>query len=145
MVNRLTKQVTATLRQFVVTANVASGATSIPVYPALTPPVGGQPVQYQTVSASPAVNAVITLVSPATGQFRQNFVFAKEAVTMVTADLEMPAGGVIEASRARKDGVAMRMVTQYIIGNDQTATRLDTLFGWCFPRGEWMCAVADAV
>ena len=38
-----------------VTANVASGATTfIPIYPAIVPPVGGQPVQYQTVTASPA-------------------------------------------------------------------------------------------
>lgn len=145
MVNRVTKQVSGKLRQFVVTANVASGATSIPIYPALVAPTGGQPVQYQTVSAIPASNAAVTQVTPASGTWRANFVFAKQAVTMVTADLEMPAGGVIEASRAHKDGLSMRMISQYVIGTDQTASRLDILFGWCFPRGEWMTLVADSV
>jgi hypothetical protein len=36
-VNRVTKQTTGTLRQFVVTADVATGATSIPIYPAIVP------------------------------------------------------------------------------------------------------------
>lgn len=143
-VNRVTKQATAQLRQFVVTSAVANGATSIPIYPALVAPLAGQPVQYQTVSAIPASNAAVTQVTPASGTYRANFVFAKQAVTMVTADLEMPAGGVIEAARAKKDGLSMRMISQYIIGTDQTASRLDILFGWCFPRGEWMTLVADS-
>lgn len=45
-VNRITKQSTGELRQFAVTAAVAAGATSIPIYPAIVPGVGGQAVQY---------------------------------------------------------------------------------------------------
>lgn len=142
-VNRVTKQDTGQLRQFVVTADVATAGTSISIYPAIVPPVNGQAAQYQTVTASPANSAAISLVTPASGQYRMNFVYAKQAVTMVTADLEMPPN--VKGAREQMDGVSMRAVTQYVIGTDQTADRLDILFGWLFVRPEWACIVADKV
>ena len=89
-VNRITKASTGVLRQFVVTANAASGATQLSIYPAITPAVGGVAVQYQTVTVSPAASAAITLVSPAGITYRKNIVYAPQAVTMATADLELP-------------------------------------------------------
>jgi hypothetical protein len=142
-VNRVTKQDTGQLRQFVVTADVATQAVSIPIYPAIGPPVNGQPAQYQTVTASPLNSATILLVTPASGQYRMIFVYAKQAVTMVTADLEMPPN--VKGAREQMDGISMRAVTQYVIGTDQTADRLDILFGWLFVRPEWACIVADRV
>jgi hypothetical protein len=56
-VNRITKQDTGQLRQFAVTAPVAAGTTTIPIYPAIVPAQAGQPVQYQTVTVSPANGA----------------------------------------------------------------------------------------
>lgn len=145
-VNRITKQTTGELRQFAVTANVAAGATSIPIYPALVPPVGGQQVQYQTVTASPAngagVNPVSTLAASTT--YRKNFAYAPEAVTLATADMEIPRN-VHEAAREEFDGVSMRMVTDYFIGTDQLITRLDVLYGYLWIRPEWACVVADVV
>lgn len=142
-VNRITKQDTGELAQFVVLADVSSGGTSITIYPAITPPSGGNAVQYQTVTASPADSADISLVTPASGKYRMNLAYARQAVTMVTADLEIPAGGIIEGARARKDGVSMRMISQYVIGTDESATRLDVLFGYKFVRPEWAVLVAD--
>lgn len=142
-VNRVTKQSTGSLQQFVVTADVATGGTSVTIYPAIVPPVGGQAVQYQTVTASPANNAALRLVATAGATYRQNFVYAKQAVTMVTADLEMPPN--VKGAREQMDGVSMRAVTQYVIGTDQTADRLDVLFGWLFVRPEWACIVAAPV
>lgn len=143
-VNRITKQSTGRLRQFAVTAPVAAGATSIPIYPALVPAVNGQPVQYQTVTVSPAdgaaVNPALTLAASA--KYIKNFAYAPEAVTLATADLEMPKN-VHEAARAEFDGVSMRMVTDYFIGTDQLITRLDVLYGYLWIRPEWACAVAD--
>lgn len=143
-VNRITKADTGLLRQFVVTAPVPSGGTSIPIYPAIIGPVGGQPVQYQTVTASPANGAA---VNPANGlsantAYRKNFAYAPEAVTLATADLEMPKN-VHEAAREQFDGVSMRMVTDYFIGTDQLITRLDVLYGYLWIRPEWACVVAD--
>jgi hypothetical protein len=146
MVNRVTKQTTGELRQFVATANVAVGATSIPLYPAIVPPVAGQPVQYQTVDSSPvnaaAVNPVNSLA--ASTIYRKNFAYSPDAVTLATADLEMPKG-VHEVAREQFDGVSMRMITDYFIGTDQLITRLDVLFGFLWIRPEWACVVADIV
>lgn len=145
-VNRITKASTGKLRQFVVTANVNVGATSIPIYPAIVPGVGGQAVQYQTVTASPADGAA---VNPALGlaagtSYTKNFAYAPEAVTLATADLELPKN-VHEAARESFDGVSMRMVTDYFIGTDQLITRLDVLYGYLWIRPEWACIVADQI
>lgn len=145
-VNRITKQSTGELRQFAVTANVAAGATTIPIYPAIVPPVGGQAVQYQTVTASPANAAAVNPTNglAASTAYRKNFAYAPEAVTMATADLEMPRN-VHEVARESFDGVAMRMVTDYFIGTDQLITRLDVLYGFLWIRPEWACVVADII
>src|SRR5262249_14085572 len=136
-VNRITKISLQTPRQFVVTANVATGATQIPIYPAIVPPSGGNPVQYQTVDSSPANGAAITLAHNASETHRRNVAYAPEAVTLVTADLYTPSKGVEEAARAVFDNVSMRMLTQYVIGTDQLATRLDVLYGYAWLRPEW--------
>jgi hypothetical protein len=145
-VNRVTKQTTGELRQFAVTANVAAGATSIPIYPAIVPPVAGQPVQYQTVDSSPANGAAVNPVNSlaASTAYRKNFAYSPDAVTLATADLEMPKG-VHEVAREQFDGVSMRMITDYFIGTDQLITRLDVLFGFLWIRPEWACVVADIV
>lgn len=144
-VNRITKQTTGQLRQFVVTAAVATGGTSIPIYPAIVPAaLSGAQVQYQTVAASPANGAVISVVTPSAVSYRKNFAFAEEALTMATADLVIPRG-VHEAAREVYDGVSMRMVSAYNVETDQFLTRLDVLYGYLFVRPEWACVVADAI
>lgn len=145
-VNRITKADTGELRQFVVTAPVAIGAQVIPIYPALVPGVNGQPVQYQTVTVSPANGANVNPVNSlaASQKYRKNFAYAPDAVTLATADLEMPHN-VHEAAREEFDGVSMRMVTDYFIGTDQLITRLDVLYGYLWIRPEWAVVVADIV
>lgn len=138
-VNPVTKQSTGELRQFVVTANVASGATSIPIYPAIV--VGN--VAYGTVTASPASGALITLVGGAGVTFRKNFVLDPLAVTMATADLPLPGKGVVDAHRESYDGVSLRFVQGYDINNDVFISRFDVLYGYNTIRGEWGTAVAD--
>jgi len=146
MVNRITKQASSQLRQFVVTSAVTWGTTTtIGIYPALIPAVGGNAVQYQTVDVSPANSAGIVQVNPASTAYRKNFLFAPEAVTMATADLVMPTKGVEEAAREEFDGIAMRMLTAYVPGTDQLITRLDVLYGYLWVRPEWACAVADII
>jgi hypothetical protein len=121
-------------------------ATSIPIYPAIVPPQGGQPVQYQTVTASPANGAA---VNPSNGlaastTYRKNFAYAPEAITLAMADLEIPRG-VHEAAREEFDGVSMRMITAYITATDQMVTRLDVLYGYLWIRPEWAVVIADQV
>lgn len=144
-VNRVTKQTQAVLRTFVVTANVPAGSTSIPIYPAIVAPItAGVPVQYQTVAASPANGASVNMalgIAPST-TYTKNIGFVPEAITMATADLELPKG-VHEAYRESFDDVSMRMVTAYNIATDQFITRLDILYGYLYIRPEWAVCLID--
>lgn len=140
-INRLTGQSYGTLAQFVVTANVANGATSIPIYPAIVP----APAAFNTVDASPANSAAISLVIPASTQYRQNLAYYPEAFTLATADLEMPTSGVVEAARAEFDGISLRMITGYNVTTDQLITRMDILYGYAAIRPEWAVVVADTL
>ena len=143
-VNRVNKNDIGTLRQFAITADVPVGATTLPIYPALTGQVNGADVAQQTVKASPANGAVIASPINAGEVYRKNIVMAKGAVTMVTADLELP-GGVHEAARERLDDISMRMITFYNGQTDQMTTRMDVLFGYLWPRPEWAVVVCDMV
>lgn len=144
-VNRITKQTTGQLCQFVVTQAVATGGTSINIYPAIIPAApNGSPVQYQTVDVSPANSAAIVVATLASQIYRKNFAYAPDMVTMATADLELPRG-VHEAARQQFDGVSLRMVSAYNIQTDQFITRLDVLYGYLYVRPEWGCVVGDGI
>jgi hypothetical protein len=153
-VNRVTKASTGQLRQFVVTANVPNGATSIPIYPALIPPASTTayaglpytPQQYQTVDSYPTANATVTPFANASVTYRKSIAYAPDAVTMVVAPLWTPPGGkgVVEAARHEMDDVSMRSLVCYEPGTDQPVDRLDVLFGYYYVRPEWACAVADS-
>jgi len=140
-INRLTGLSQGQLRQFVVTSNVATGATSIPIYPAIV----AAPAAFNTVSNSPANSAVVSLVMPAGSQYRQNLAYFPEAFTLATADLEMPTAGVVQAARANFDGISLRMIEAYDVMSDSLITRMDILYGYAAIKPEWACVVADVV
>lgn len=140
-VNRITKVSTGELQQFVVTS-YAGGVFGI--YPAIVPPSGGSTVQYQTVTASPANGAAINSLILSGVTYRKNIAFIPDAVTMATADLEMPKN-MQEVARERMDGVSLRMVTGFDIKSDQFITRLDVLYGYLWVRPEWAVVVADII
>jgi hypothetical protein len=148
-VNRVTKDTLGTLRQFVVTAAVATGGTVVNIYPAMIGPVGGvaggADQQYQTVDSLPINGAAMTLVTPAGSVYRKSLAYTQKAVTMASADLVMPKKAVEEAARTSYDGVSMRMLTDYLPLTDQLATRLDVLFGFKFIRPEWLVIICDRV
>jgi hypothetical protein len=145
-VNWVNKNDLGTLRQFVVTANVITGATSIPIFPAIIAPnVPGVPVQYQSVASAPVLNAQVRLVTKAGEVYRKSIGFCREAITMGTADLVMPKKAVEEAARANYDGISIRMITDYITGTDQMVTRLDVLWGVLYVRPQWAVILADNI
>jgi hypothetical protein len=147
-VNRITKQSTGKPRTFTVTQAAATGATTLSIYPAIIPGNSAQgvttQVQYQTVDLSPANGATIHVATVASATYRKNFTFVPEAVTMVTADLELPEG-VHERAREVFDGVSLRLISAYNVMTDQFVTRLDVLYGWLWVRPEWAVIVADNV
>lgn len=139
-VNRVTKTTTGELQQFNVTANVANGATSIPIYPAIVV----APAAYGTVTASPANSAAITLLGAPNTTYRKNVAYVPEAMTLATADLPLPRG-VNEAARETYDGISLRMISDYDVTNDLFITRIDILYGYTALRPEWICVVPDAL
>ncbi len=123
------------LQQFVVTADTSdsTGDMTIPISPSII--TSGQ---LQTVSNSPADDAVITVLgatSPTSGTLAttvspQSMVFHPDAFAFVMADLINPgAGAKATPIRSKQWGISIRMVEQYQIGTDQNPSRLDILIG----------------
>lgn len=137
-VNPITKQSTGSLQCFLVTAAAnsnSSGQATISIYPSI---VTSGPTQ--TVSASPAAGAALTISGAGAAVSPQNILCHKNAFTLGTADLEMP-GGVDFASVAsdEESGLSIRIVRAYDINSDTFPCRLDILYGWAAMRPEWAC------
>jgi hypothetical protein len=147
-VNRVTKQDDGTLQQFVITADAASGATSISIYPAIiapatSGPAAGADVQYQTCATAPANGAALALVNTAGEKYRKNIGYVPQLVTMATADLKIPSGNG-DSARANADGIAIRVIRNwYNVQTDAFVDRIDCLFGYTYVRPEWGVIVAD--
>lgn len=131
-----TKVATATLQQFALTATYTGGAGTIAITPSIVA-TGA----YQNVSATPADAAAITFEGTASTAVGQSLAYHPDFATFATADLVMP-GGVDMASRASKDGIAMRMVRQYDINNDVFPARIDVLWGCAALRPQLACRLA---
>ena len=93
-----------------------------------------------TVSGFPADNADITMLGSAAGQYAQNLVYHKDAITFATADLLLPQG-VDMASRQVHNGISMRVVRQYDINNDRMPCRIDVLYGYSVIRPQMACRI----
>ena len=137
-VNPVSYASTGALQQFVVTATTTSSGVNmatLPISPAII--TSGQ---LQTVTASPADNAAITVVGAGASTMTatvtsQSLLYHPDAFALVMADLHRPQSGA-EATvvRSKELGVSIRMVQQYQIGTDSEPTRLDVLYGWATLR-----------
>ena len=125
--NDKTKQAYTYLKQFVVLSDVSSdgsGNATLSISPAI---VTSGP--YQNVSAAPADNAAITVVTgTASTAYPQNLCFHKNAFALVMADLDLPDGAPFKA-RESMENMSIRVVKQYDIDNDKDVIRLDILYG----------------
>ena len=132
-----TKQNTGVLQQFVVTEDMAGGATTLKVSPAIVTS-GAR----QNVSASPTNGgAVLKIAAPTAGLLIDSTIaYHKEAFAFATADLIMP-NGLDFASRQVLDGISMRIVRDYDINNDTMPCRIDVLYGWKTIRPQLACRV----
>jgi hypothetical protein len=127
-VNRRTRVDTGSLQTFTVTANATSGPFTGPATLTISPAmiIDGP---YQTVTAAPADNAAITVMTGTAGaSYPQNLAFHKNAITLAMAPLDMPEDGA-SASRESFKGVSIRAVRQYDISADKTIFRFDILYG----------------
>ena len=137
-VNPETKASTGNLKQFVVTADVSSdgaGAASIVISPAII--AGGA---YQNVTARPADNAVITVVTgSASTTYRQNVLWHRDAITFVSPEMELPNNMDMAAQSSLADdgGISLRFVRGFDILNNRRISRFDVLWGAAVVKPEW--------
>ncbi len=113
------------LKQFRVTAAVASAATSI----SITPSIVAEVTAYQNVTTGLANNATITKIGTASTTLRPDLFFHKSAFALGTADLVLP-NGMDFAGRENFEGISMRVLRQYSINSDSTPARIDVLYGY---------------
>lgn len=125
-VNPQSQLSTGQLANFVVTSNVnsdASGNATIPIYPAITT-TGA----FQTVTASPANLASITVKGSASTSYQQNIAFTRDCFGLVVVPMEIPSG-VDFAARENVRNISMRMLRAYDVNNDVMPCRTDILYG----------------
>lgn len=130
-VNPKSRVSTGALQNFVVTATVNSdsgGNATIPIMPniILAGPAPGNP--YQTVTASPANLAALTIKGTASTSYPQNLAFVRDTFGLVTVPMEIPEG-VDFAARETYKNVSMRIIRAYDINNDVYPCRIDILYG----------------
>ena len=125
-VNPVTKADLGFLRQFVVQSDVTSdgsGNATLSVYPAIISS-GAQ----QTVSATPADNAAITVLGTASTGYRQNMIFHRNAFAFASVPMHMPAAA-FGGSRQTYKGISLRLIPTYDGSTDEEAWRFDVLYG----------------
>lgn len=132
-VNPQSRVSTGTLAQFVVTADVASGATSIPISPAIV--TSGA---FQNVSASPTTGAPFTVFGTVSAGYATNVAYHKDAFTLAMVPMWAPPGGkgVIDVHQESHNGFTVKVTDFYDGVNDNAIMRLDVLFGWAAPYPE---------
>ncbi len=100
----------------------------------------------QTVTASPADNAAVTIFGHATSYSNkvaiQGMAFHPKALTAAFVDLPLPRGADM-AARVSDDqlGISMRLWRDGDIKSDQFPTRLDIFYGVEVLRPGWVCRI----
>ncbi len=143
-VNPISKVNQGRLREFTVTADVdsdGSGLATVPIYPPITT-TGAR----QTVSASPADNAVILIFGHASTYASvvtpQAIAYHKDFITFATVDLYVPRGVEMGARGASKEiNLSCRHIRFYDGRKDQLIDRFDVLGGWKVLRPEMACRI----
>ena len=132
-VNPQSRTSTGVLAQFVVTADVAVGATSIPISPAIV--TSGA---FQNVTASPTTGQPYVIVGSASTSYQTNVAFYKDAFTLAMVPMWAPPGGkgVIDVAQETYKGYTIKVTEFYDGLNDNSIMRLDVLFGWASPYPE---------
>lgn len=127
-VNPVTKEALPYAKQFTVVSNVttnsnASNDTNLTIYPAI---ITSGP--YQTCSAVPANDALITYVGTASTLYPQNMCFHRDAFSLAMVPLAIPEGTSF-AKRMSRNGLSVRVIKDYDFINDREMIRLDILYG----------------
>lgn len=126
-VNPVSKQNTGRLQTFTVLADVSSDATGNATV-SISPPIIASGA-FQTVSAVPADNAAITVLSgSASTSYKQSLLFNKNAITLVTRALDIPQGQGLRTTTKTGNRVTVSC-TEFMDGKTLEQTmRFDMLY-----------------
>lgn len=129
-INRGTKDALSDLQAFVVTADANSDGSGNATF-TVSPPIitsGG----YQTVSAAPADNAAITvLTGSSAAERKENMVFLRDCINLAMVPLPAIKDGAQSSSSVADadSGISMRVTRDYDFTNDKLLMRFDILYG----------------
>jgi len=126
-VNPQSRQSTGVLAQFVITADVAQGATSLPISPAIV--TSGA---FQNVTASPTTGQPFVIFGAASTSYSTSVGYHKDAFTLASVPLWAPPGGkgVIDVAQESYKGLNLKVTEFYDGVNDNSIMRIDILFAW---------------
>jgi len=124
-VNPQSRVSTGVAANFVVTADVAVGATSIPISPAIV--TSGA---FQNVTASPTTAQPYVIVGAASTNYQTNIAFHKDAFTLAMVPMEVPTGLGVKCTQMSRNGFTVKVTDGYDFINDNTMMRIDVLYGW---------------
>jgi hypothetical protein len=135
-VNPQTREDTGSLAQFVITSDVAQGATSLPISPSIV--TSGA---FQNVTASPTTGQAFVIWGSASTNYKQNVAFHKDAFTLAMVPMWAPPDGkgVIDVAQKTEDGFTVKVTEFYDGINDNSIMRIDVLFGWVATYPELSC------
>jgi hypothetical protein len=127
-VNPVTKARLPFLKQFVVVsdATIATNEGDIVIYPAMI--WSGAFQNVSVVGVSDLNNQAVTWVGTSSTGYRQNMVFHKNAFALCMVPLVKPPGAV-DVARESYKGISVRLIPYYNGSNDESAYRLDVLYG----------------
>lgn len=125
-VNAQSRQSTGVLADFVVTADLAGGATALPISPAIVPTGAFQNVSNVTTAANFVIRGA------ASTAYSTNVAYHKDAFTLAMVPMWAPPGGkgVIDVAQETHEGMTIKVTEFYDGINDNSVMRLDVLFGW---------------
>lgn len=137
-VNPQSRVSTGVLAQFTITADLAAGATALPISPAIIPSGAFQNVSNATTAAN------FTIFGTASGSYGASVGFHKDAFTLAMVPMWAPPGGkgVIDVAQESYKGFNLKVTEFYDGVNDNSIMRIDVLFGWAATYPELSCLYA---
>ncbi len=139
-VNPQNRVSTGSLQNFVITSTINSdgaGNATLQISPAIT--TSGA---YQTVSASAANLATVSIKGSASTAYAQNLAFVRDAFGLVTVPMELPQGVDFSAREMYKN-ISMRIIRAYDVTNDLFPVRVDILYGTATYYAELACRLTN--
>jgi hypothetical protein len=129
-VNPVTKAVLPYQQMFTVTADatVTAGAATLTITPPIIPIGNADGPQWGTTDIAAGAGATLQVVGDASGSYRQNMMFHRNAFALVMVPMVKPPGAVDVARKSYK-GTSVRVVPYYDGTNDVSNYRLDVLYG----------------